>query len=113
MLRSGTDLVDGLLDLGRLDILRRAAAERGGEIVGADEQRIDAWRCRNRIDIVERGCGFNHGERERALVRLTHVVDRRRARALHCHGAQRTPAALAERRILRRGRELHARRRRC
>jgi hypothetical protein len=89
------DFIDGLLDLRRLDVLCRAAAERGGKVVGADEQRIDAGRGDDGVDIAERGRGLDHGERERALIGLAQVFDRHGASAIARCGPQlRSPIGI-------------------
>src|SRR5262245_25337761 len=76
------------------------------KVVGADEEGIDAGGCRDRIDIGKRGCRFDHRERERALICLTHIINGGCAGALQRHGAEGTPAALPQRRIFRGGGEL-------
>ena len=110
--RRRADLVDGALDFRRLHVLRLAAGERGRQIVGADEQRIDAGRRGDRLDIGKRRRRLDHRQRERAVIGLAQVVDRR-GLALQRHGALRAPAALAERRIFGDARRIGGHRRRC
>ena len=82
----GADPVDRLFDL-RGRVLRRAGAQRCGEVIRPYEQPIDARRCRDSIDTRERGCRLDHGEGKGAFVCLPHIVDRCCAWALQRYRA--------------------------
>ncbi len=96
----GGDAIDLAIDVGGHWIDIGAVGERDREVGGPKEQRIDAGRRRDRLDIVERGARLDHGEGNGERVGLAQV-DFLIRNAGQRGGAVRTPAALADRRKLR------------
>ena len=86
----------------RIDV--GAVAERDRQIGRSEEQRVDAGRRGDRLEIVERGAGLDHREGDGEVVGLAQI-DLLVGDVGERGGAVRAPAALAERRKFRERRE--------